>query len=87
MKRHLCVGRIEPDQGLPGLDEIGVIGPNGDHGRRDLRGDLHRVATDVGIVGVFNVAQVEPPIDAIADAGDDKYTRQHSKPEFALGLQ
>lgn len=70
LQRDLGVVGVEAHQRLSGLDELGVVGVDGDHGAGDLRGDLHDVARHVGVVGVFQEAPVGGPPAAPADGGE-----------------
>ena len=63
IERHASVRRIELDQRLAGLHEIGVVGHDGHHRAADLRRDLNHVALHVGVVGVFIVAGDQPFIE------------------------
>ena len=53
IQRHAGIGGIEHDQGLAGLDEVRVVGLDGDDGAAQLRRHLHDVRLHVGVVGVF----------------------------------
>ena len=47
----------------PRCDRLRVIDMQRDHRARHLAGDLHEVATDVGIVGALEVAADQQPVD------------------------
>ena len=64
----LRVGLIQPHQGLSGFDELRVVGTDRDDGAGDLRGDLHHVAADVGVIGGLVVAQHLRPVQPYRQA-------------------
>ena len=59
IERDARIGGIEPDEFLPGLDQVGLVGADADYGAGHLRHDVHQVAGDVGIVGVLVVTGVQ----------------------------
>ena len=75
VERDPRVGRIELDQRLAGLDEVGVVGGDGDDRAGDLRRELHDVALHVGVVGALVVVEHQRPVGAVGDAAE-----QHRRP-------
>ncbi len=73
LQRHPRVGLVEPDQRRAGLHPLGIVDIDRHHRAADLRRHLYHVAGDIGVVGGFIVAGVEPPPDAI----DDQRQQQH----------
>jgi hypothetical protein len=73
LERDPRVGRVEADQHLAGLDEIGVIGGDGDDRTRDLRRELDDVALDVGVVGGLVVIEHQRPVGAVGDGGEQDH--------------
>ena len=72
IERHLGIGLVELDQHLAGLDVIGVVRADGEHGSRDLRRHLHEVAADVRVVRRLVVAPDDQPPCAVTGAGQQK---------------
>jgi hypothetical protein len=70
--------------GCPGLDEVGVVGIDRDHGARDLRRQLDDVALHVGVVRALVVGEDEPPVDAVGKAAEENGERDDAERELAL---
>ncbi len=68
LQREAGVGVVDFDQCLTGLDEIGVVGVDGDDGAGDLRRHLDDVAGDIGVVGVHLEAADAVPPDGVGAA-------------------
>ena len=67
------IGGVQPQQRLAGLHHVGIVGQDGHHGAAHLRRDLHHVALHVGVVGGFNLAQRQRPVQAVAGAGQQHH--------------
>ena len=69
-ERYLKIGLIQLDQQIAGLDLLVVLDMNGDHRPRHARADGGDVPVDLRVVGVLEVARVQPP-----DERDDQRDR------------
>ena len=68
--QYLKIGLIELDQQIAGLDLLVVLDMHGDHRPRHARADGGDVPVDLRVVGVLEVARVQPP-----DEPDDQRDR------------
>ena len=87
VERDLGVGLVQPHQRLAGLDELRVVGTDADHGAGDLRGDLHDVAADVGIVGALVKAQHLRPVHNVAEGSDQHRACKPAQEKPAAALR
>ncbi len=72
-QRNIGVGRVQANQGLAGLDQVGVVGLDGDHSAGHLGSDLHQVAMDVGIIGALEVCAEQHPPEGIGQSQHQEY--------------
>jgi hypothetical protein len=83
---HLRVGRVELDQHLAGLDQLGVVGQHRDHGARRLRGDRHQVAADIGVVSGLAAREDEEPQQQPDQGGGGEDTADDQQGALALAV-
>ena len=86
VERDLGIGLVEPHQRLSGIDELRVVGADRDNGPGDLRGDLHDVAADVGVIGRLDIAQRRHPIGAVGNAHHGERADHDREPADAAFL-
>jgi hypothetical protein len=87
VERDFGIGRVQRDDRFAGLDDLRVVGVDGHHGARHLRRELHEVAVDVGVVGVFVVLRNADVVRAIAGGGHDGGQAQRDQQGLAASLQ
>ncbi len=60
------IRRIELEQRLAGLDQLGVVHIERQHRAGDFARHLHHIAIHVAVIGAFKIAAVKEPVAAIA---------------------
>ncbi len=73
---HILVGGIERHHDRASLHVVGVVRRDRRHRAPDLRGDQHRVAVDIGIVGAFGARLLQVPSPGRDGEGDADDARE-----------
>ena len=87
IQRNARIGGVKPDQQLSLLDLLRVIGLDRDDRARNLWGDLHHIAVNIGVVRAHPEAGNKHPVRAIGKPGQHADDGEHDQLTPAPGLR
>ena len=80
------IRRVELEQRLAGLDELGVVHIERQDGARDFAGHLHHIAVHIAIIGAFEIPAVKKPVAPIAQGAQQHHRAQAEQPQASRAI-
>src|SRR5690606_27866770 len=81
---NLCISAIKLDQRLTGLYQFGIVCMDGHYRATDLRCNLHYIASNIGVISIFEMTGLDSPPDTVTNQKNEEKNRHRNQAALAL---